>query len=333
MKTSFLAKNDTGKSRFPLLWDAHACLPLLPGQDMSSLERYRNAGFHHVSINVGMDMTSTVQVIRVLAGFRDWITHNSDRFVLARSLADIDVAVQEGRMAITFDLEGSNMLESDPAMVALYADLGVRQMLLAYNRDNACAGGIHGAGNGLTKLGKTMVSEMNRCGIIVDCAHASKTSSLDIMKCTEKPAVFSHANIKALYDHPRNVDNEQIKACAESGGVIGITGLEVFLGDSSLSTSSYIRQIQYVAEAVGPEYVGIGLDTVLIPGHSDLPEGDDEERWWPNRFYGGITNLRSIQPERVGEILEELGRAGFSWLEIAGIAGGNFRRVAGTTWL
>jgi len=280
-----------------------------------------------------MDMTATVQVLRVIAGFGEWIRQNSDRFILASSLDDIYAAAQTGRLAITFDLEGSNMLESDPAMVALYAELGVRQILLAYNRDNACAGGIHGAGIGLTELGKVVVSEMNRCGIVVDCAHASKRSSLDIIGFSQKPAVFSHANVKALYDHPRNIDDEQIKACANAGGVIGITGLEVFLGDSELTNESYVRQVQYVANLVGPEHVGIGLDTVLVPGHNDLPEGDDEERWWPNKYYGGVTSLRSIQPERIGGIFEDLASKGFSTNELEGIAGKNFQRVAASTLL
>jgi len=333
MSTHPAADIVTPKLPFSLVWEAHACLPLLPGQDMSPLERYRDAGFHHVSVNVGMDMTPTVQVLRVIAGFRNWIRQNSDRFLLARSLDDIDAAAQSGRLAITFDLEGSDMLERDPAMVSLYAELGVRQMLLAYNRDNACAGGVHGAGTGLTDLGRAVIGEMNRCGIIADCAHASKRASLDIIEASRKPAVFSHANVKALFDHPRNIDDEQIRACAAAGGVIGITGLDVFLGDPELSTDAYIRQIQYVADLVGPGHVGIGLDMVLVPGHSDLPDGDDEERWWPSQYYGGITSLRCIPPERIGDILGALGRAGFSPADVEGIAGRNFRRIAEASWL
>ncbi|MBN3760644.1 hypothetical protein G3O01_07350 [Burkholderia sp. Ac-20365] len=128
-------------------WEAHACLPLIPGQDMSSLKRYRDAGFHHVSVNVGMDMTPFDTVVRVIAGFRHWLTQHAEDFVLVGTMDDIYHAREHRKLAVSFDLEGSNMLLEDPAMVELFANLGVRQMLLTYNRDNSCAGGCHGAGS------------------------------------------------------------------------------------------------------------------------------------------------------------------------------------------
>ncbi|WP_252977150.1 membrane dipeptidase [Pseudomonas oryzihabitans] len=124
----------------PLRWEAHACLPLVPGQDMSGLSRYHEAGFHHVSLNVGMDMTPFATVLRTLAGFRAWLARHDAHFCPVGTVADLQRAREQGKLAVSFDLEGSTMLLDDPAMVGLYASLGVRQMLLAYNRDNACAG-------------------------------------------------------------------------------------------------------------------------------------------------------------------------------------------------
>jgi membrane dipeptidase len=142
-------------------WEAHACLPLIPGQDMSSLMRYRDAGFHHVSVNVGMDMTPFDTVVRMVAGFRKWLAYHHEDFVLVATTDDIYNARKYRKLAVSFDLEGSNMLLQDPAMVELFANLGVRQMLLAYNRDNSCAGGCHGAGIGLTALGRNVVDAAN----------------------------------------------------------------------------------------------------------------------------------------------------------------------------
>lgn len=209
----------------PILWEAHACLPLLPGHDMSALSVYRKAGFHHVSVNVGMDMTPFADVIRVLAGFRRWLLQNESEYVLAGTVVDIQRARGQHKLAVSFDLEGANMLCQDVAMVELFAKLGVRQMLLAYNRDNSCAGGCHGAGGGLTPLGREVVSEINRSGIVMDCSHASKRSSLEIMELSRRPVIFSHTNVKAIHDHPRTIDDEQILACAAQDGVIGLTGL------------------------------------------------------------------------------------------------------------
>lgn len=313
-------------------WEAHACLPLIPGQDMSRLNRYREAGFHHVSINVGMDMTPFETVMRTIAGFRSWLAHHPEDFVLVATIDDIYDAHTYRKLAVSFDLEGSNMLLQDPAMVELFASLGVRQMLLAYNRDNSCAGGCHGAGTGLTPLGRTVVQGINTAGIIIDCSHASKRSSLEIMEISQHPAIFSHTNVKAIFDHPRTIDDEQIFACAAQGGVIGLTGLGIFLGDPSASVDTYIRQIDYLAERIGTSHIGIGLDTEFYPEHKDLPEGEEEDDWWPTEHYGQMNGHVQLQPETLGEVAHQLTRLGYSDADIQAIYGHNFMRIAEATW-
>ncbi len=313
-------------------WEAHACLPLLPGQNMSGLSLYRNAGFHHVSVNVGMDMTPFPDVIRVLAGFQRWLAQHEDDYLLAGTIADIQHARDQCKLAVSFDLEGSNMLQQDVAMVGLFARLGVRQMLLAYNRDNSCAGGCHGAGGGLTPLGREVVSEINRSGIVMDCSHASKRSSLEIMELSQRPVIFSHTNVKAIHDHPRTIDDEQILACAAQGGVIGLTGLGIFLGDPDASVAAFIRQIDYLAERVGTRHIGLGLDTELHPDHRDLPEGVEENDWWPEQHYGSMNGHRQLQPAALEQVARELKRMGYSESDVHNIYGENFLRVAQSTW-
>ena len=316
----------------PIQWEAHACLPLLPGQDMSGLGRYRDAGFHHVSVNVGMDMTPFPDVIRVLAGFRHWLAQHEDDYLLAGTVADIQRARDQRKLAVSFDLEGSNMLQQDVAMVGLFARLGVRQMLLAYNRDNSCAGGCHGAGGGLTPLGREVVSEINRSGIVMDCSHASKRSSLEVMELSQRPVIFSHTNVKAIHDHPRTIDDEQILACAAQDGVIGLTGLGIFLGDPDASVAAFIRQIDYLAERVGTRHIGLGLDTELQPDHRDLPAGVDENDWWPEQHYGHMNGHRQLQPAALYQVARELKRLGYSESDVHNIYGENFLRVAQSTW-
>lgn len=320
-------------SKTPVIqWEAHACLPLIPGQDMSRLNRYREAGFHHVSINVGMDMTPFETVMRTIAGFRSWLAHHPADFVLVTTVDDIYQAHKYRKLAVSFDLEGSNMLLQDPAMVDLFASLGVRQMLLAYNGDNSCAGGCHGAGTGLTNLGRKIVRGINTAGIVIDCSHASKRSSLEIMEMSRHPAIFSHTNVKAIFDHPRTIDDEQIFACAAQGGVIGLTGLGIFLGDLSASAETYVRQIDYLAERIGTSHIGIGLDTELYPEHKDLPEGEKEDDWWPIEHYGQMNGHAQLQPETLGEVARQLTRLGYSEADIQAIYGNNFMRIAKATW-
>ncbi|WP_431037045.1 membrane dipeptidase [Pseudomonas yamanorum] len=322
----------TTPTRGAIRWEAHACLPLLPNQDMSALLRYRDNGFHHVSVNVGMDMTPFGDVMQVIAGFRHWLLKHPENIMLAGNLADLHSAREQGKLAVSFDLEGSNMLLKDPAMVRLYADLGVRQMLLAYNRDNSCAGGCHGSGMGLTALGRAFVRAINASGIVMDCSHVSKRASMEIIELSQRPVIFSHTNIKALYDHPRTVDDEQIAACVESGGVIGLTGLGIFLGDPHASVEAFVRQIDYLAERAGSEHIGLGLDTELHSDDESLPDGVNEDDWWPGEFYGGINGHRQLQPESLGQVAEALRRLGYETAQIDGIFGDNFLRVAQATW-
>src|SRR5258708_24942518 len=256
-----------------IVWDAHACLPLIPGHSMEALERHRAAGVNFVSVNVAMDMNPIAQVLRVIAGFRAWLEEHSDHFLLAGSVADVERTKREGKLAVAFDLEGSVMLEDDPAMVRLYHDLGVRQIHLAYNRDNSVAGGCHGSDVPLTPLGRRVVEAINRAGRLMDCSHSGYRTSMEIMERSTRPVIFSHANPRALKDHARNIADDQIDACARTGGGVAINGNGIFLGANDISVETLVRHVDYVAGRVGTAHVGLGLDYIFGGLSGDLPPG------------------------------------------------------------
>lgn len=319
--------------RSAIVWDAHACLPLEFNGDMSPLERHRKAGATFVSINVGMDFNPLGQVVRVIAGFRDWIAKNADRYLLAGSVSDVYRAKREGKLAVAFDLEGSAMLEDDLAMLRLYRDLGVKQIHLAYNLNNSIASGCHDADLGLTDLGRSVVREINRLGMLMDCSHSSRQTALEIMDISTKPVIFSHANVQALVDHRRNIDDDRILACAKTDGVIGVNGIGLFLG-GSIETSALIRHIDYLAERVGTRHIGLGIDYAFSstnPKHSDLPPGERSDKWWP-RELGYGNKLGCIAPEALPDIASALSQRGYKDSDVIAILGGNFMRVAEATW-
>jgi membrane dipeptidase len=318
--------------RANVIWDAHTCLPLRAGQDMSVLERHRAAGASFVSVNVGMDFNPLSQVVHVIAGFRAWIDAHADGFLLAGTVADVGRAKRDGKLAVAFDLEGSAMLEDDLAMLGLFRDLGVRQIHLAYNRNNSIAGGCHDVDVPLSPLGRRVVREINATGLIMDCSHCGFLTSMEIMEISERPVVFSHSNVRALKDHPRNITDDQIEACARTGGVIGLSGIGIFLGQNDIHTETLLRHIDYVAERVGTRHIGLGLDYVFESEHDDLPPGEDHEHWWPSAHGYDPQRVAIIPPERLPEITEALLRHGFADDDVAGIMGGNFYRVAEETW-
>lgn len=314
-----------------LVWDAHSCLPLRAGVDCGDLARHRAAGIDYVSINVGMDFNPVAQIVRVIATFRAYVAARPEEYLLADTVTDVRRAKATGRLAVSFDLEGSDMLEGDVDMLLFYRDLGVRQMHLAYNRDNAVGGGCHGADIGLTAFGRKVVAEINRLGILMDCSHTGYRTSMEIMAMSAKPVIFSHANPRALRDHPRNIRDDQIDACARSGGVVGINGIGIFLGDDDNRTETVVRHIDYVADRVGAEHVGIGLDFVFRRGLDEYPPGFEASLWWPPQHsYVGRSNF--VEPERMPAIAEGLVQLGYAESAIRGVLGENFLRVAEATW-
>jgi len=327
----------TNPEHAPIRWESHVCLPLHPQASFAPLERLRAQGVHYACINVGMDMNPLTQILAVIAGYRASIAAQPERYVLASSVADIARAKAHGLLAIGFDLEGSLPLLEQPSMVALFAALGVRQIHFAYNRNNAVAGGCHDVAQGLTPLGLQMVQAVNAAGMLMDCAHSGRQCSLEIMAASAHPVVFSHANPLGLVEHGRNVSDEQIRACASTGGVVCISGVSVFLGSAKPTVQDVARHAAYVADLVGVQHVGIGLDYGWTQaGLDDTPPGGfDGGYWWPQSAgYGdGIAGISYVPQDAWQTLDEALQATGMTATEAARVMGGNMHRVAQQVWL
>ena len=318
-----------------VVWDAHACLPLDERASLSLLAEHTQGGTHFVSLNVGMDMNSVAQILRVIASFRAQLLMHPEKWILVRTTHDIDTARKKGCLAVAFDLEGSIMLQDMPEMLEVFSTLGVRQVHFAYNRNNSVAGGCHDDEQGLTPLGRRMVAAANTHCILMDCSHTGRRSALDIMDISSKPVVFSHTNPRALCDHERCIDDEVIRACARTGGVVGISGFNRFFGlQGDVSDHDMVRHIEYVVDVAGIDHVGIGLDVMHEqPGQTDFPEGVDRSWWWPeHRGYSPGHTSRVYSPARFPCLVEALRVRGYSKEDVSKIMGGNFLRVASQTW-
>jgi len=221
-------------------------------------------------------------------------------------------------------------------MVALYRDLGVRQMHLAYNRNNSVAGGCHDEAQGLTPLGRRIVGAINAAGVLMDCSHTGRRCSLDIMAASDAPVIFSHSNPLALVEHGRNVTDEQIRACAATGGVVCVSGVSIFLGTRTPDADDVARHAAYVANLVGVQHAGIGLD-ISFPqvGLNDDPPGDyDPGYWWPQSagYDRGISRSTYPSIESWQVLGEALQRTGMSAGESELVLGANMMRVAQRVW-
>jgi membrane dipeptidase len=214
--------------------------------------------------------------------------------------------------------------------------LGVRQIHFAYNRNNSVADGCHDEVRGLTPLGQRMVAAVNAAGMLMDCSHTGRTCSLEIMAASNQPVIFSHANPLALVEHGRNITDEQIRACAATGGIVCVSGVSRFLGVEAPVAADVARHAAYVANLVGIEHVGIGLDNGFSqPELNDRPPGDfDASYWWPKSAgYGQAISGMHYAPIATWQVLPEaLRAAGMSVAETELVMGGNMLRVAGQVW-
>ena len=313
-----------------LIWDDHSCLPLTPGRDLGEhLRRVKNSGVHYVSVNIGMDFNSYPEICVTLNHFRSWIANHIEDYILVKTIADVDEAFQNNKLAISFDLEGTDMLQGRIEEIERFHSLGVRQMLMAYNRNNAAGAGCQGEDVGLSNYGRRIVREMNRVGMLVDASHAGVRTTFDLMESSATPVIFSHSNVKAICDHPRNITDEQIKVCAQQSGVIGINGIGIFLRGNQATIEAMVEQIDYVTEKVGWQYVGVGLDYVF-----DENEIYDFVRRFPHIFPPdkNYDAVKFVPPEELVRLPALLEQRGYTSEMIVGILGNNFYRVAAKVW-
>jgi membrane dipeptidase len=318
-----------------LVWDSHSCLPLHPDADIAALERHRRAGVDFVSVNIGMDMNPLPQIMAVIASFRAQLRARPERFVAGEDAADVLRAKAAGKLAVAFDLEGGVPLGKRPEMVQLFYDLGVRQIHLAYNRNNTIGGGCYDADVPLSVLGRRIVRAINRAGMLMDCSHTGYRTSMDIMALSDAPVIYSHANPLALAANGRNIRDDQIDACAATGGVVCVNGIGRFLGDAAAATPTILRHIDYLVQRIGADHVGLGLDYEYELGLDQDPPGYDRAYWFPPE-HGYATDgprRRNAEPEQFPEITRGLLELGYGEADIRKILGENMLALARQVWL
>jgi len=316
-----------------VVWDDHAGFGPDPSVDLAKLRIWKEAGVDYLSVDVGYDVMDWRDTIKSLAAFRRWILA-TDGYRLVTSVAEVREAKKAGDLAVTFDLEGMNCLDGSLDMVEMYHHLGVRQMLFAYNKNNLAGGGCHDGNEGLTPFGRAVIGEMNRLGMVVDLSHCSHRTTMEAMELSTAPCIFSHSNPRALWDHERNIRDDQAKACAGTGGVVGVVGIGIFLGDNDIRTTTLADHVDHLVGLIGPAHVGIGLDYAFEAeeegeGLAEVTAANTD--YWPRHQYD-YPSVDCAHPRQIIELTEELLRRQYSEADVIGILGGNFMRVAEAVW-
>ena len=320
------------------LSDGILCDILFPAPPVglaAELESRRNTGFSYTSLTLSVDNEGAPDVVYSrLAKMRYELSQHPDKIILVDGVADIRAAKESGRLAIGFHFQGTEPVGRDLANVGSYYQLGVRWMLMAYNfQNNVGTGCIEAQKNdlGISRFGKDLIAEMNRVGMLVDCSHSGYRTTMDAMSLSTKPCIFSHSNPRALYDHPRNIRDDQIKMCAQTGGIIGINGVGPFIGEpQEVTVDTMVRHIDHVVQLVGPKHVALGLD-YMTQLHCqllyDFYKGDVTKVGLPQQRPWGF-----FSPTQVPVLLSKLLARGYTPDALRGIMGENFLRVATAVW-
>ena len=316
--------------RAALVWDDHGGFAFSTASALEGLHRWRASGIDYLSINIGYDVTPWTSAVVAASQYRHWIRARDDIVVQVARAEDVHRAKREGKLAVSFDLEGMDALNGDLGMVEVYYSLGVRQMLFAYNRNNRAGGGCHEQDGGLTAFGRAVIREMNRVGMVVDCSHSGHRTTLEAMAASESPVIFSHSNARRLCDHERNIWDDQIRACAATGGVIGVTGVGRFLGPRGPVIEHLVEHIDYMVRLVGPAHVGLGMDSVLDAKPPGEPFGGSRA-YWPEAQYPD-SGSGYAAPEVFPRLTQALLERGYAEADVRGILGENFLRVASRVW-
>ena len=245
---------------------------------------------------------------------------------LCRDRDEIDRALGDGRIAILLGLEGCAAIGADVELLHTLHRLGVRTASLTHFGRNVLAdGSAEGVPGGrLSRTGVRAIEAMERAGIVVDVSHLSLASTRHVLELATRPVIASHSSAGALVQHHRNLPDAELRAIAETGGVIGINFFPLFLARSGAAVvADAVAHVEHVAEVAGIDHVGIGPDftkelaTVLYPEPRPLIEGVD--------LASAVEGLEG--PADLPVVGEELAARGWSEPDVRKVMGGNFLRV------
>jgi membrane dipeptidase len=310
--------------------------------DRRYLGWYREGGVT-VTVPTVATTESAQSTFRTIAGWKRAIAADPTLMPIRRA-GDVTAAKSAGRMGIALHFQGTAPIEDDLDLVEVYKELGVGVIGLCYNVKNRVGDGADERTDcGLSHFGVALVKRLNEAGVIVDCSHTGLRTSLDAIEVSRQPVVLSHSNPCGIHRSRRNVPDELIKAIAATGGIIGTAGFPAFLGTETRPTlDRFIDAIAYVADLVGIDHTGLGMDYYLGQ-HEVLPQEQAQAMYddavaagvWradtypppPHYYPEGISTPRTL-PKLTARML----RRGFGTDEIRKVLGLNWMRLYRTIW-
>ena len=314
--------------------------PLIDGLQYANwsekiFRQMREGGVDAVHVTITYHETFRETVLNIERWNR-WFEQFADLIFQGRTAADIDLARKTGRTAIFFGSQNPSCIEDDIGLVEVLHTLGLRFMQLTYNNQSLLATGCYEAEDtGLTRMGREVVTEMNRVGLVVDMSHSGERSTLDAIAHSTRPIAITHANPASWHAALRNKSDTLLRALGDSGGMLGFSVYPHHLkGGTGCTLQEYCEMIARTADLMGARNIGIGTDLC-----QDQPDSIVEwmrvGRWTKRVDYGeGSAAAPGFPPmptwfqdnRDFGQIAAGLRATGMDTTDIDGVMGGNWLR-------
>lgn len=309
-------------------------LIIVRGWNQASFDALDQSGY--TGFNASLDSGNMAESLSILEQWQKKVRENSNRWIVATSADDFLNAKKEGKAAIMLGFQNSDMIGSSVDNLNALYKAGTRWLQLTYNERNLLGDGCTERTNaGLSDFGIEAVERMNELGIIVDLSHCGAQTTTDGIKFSKSPASINHSMCKALYDHPRGKTDEQIRAMADKGGVIGIICLGYMIGPnlgSQTTLETYVDHIEHAVKVGGIDHVGLSSDFAI---QGIKATGSTRENWYVPRLTSFKPSYKVQWPpwipeldttDRYRDVARVLNKRGFSSGDIEKILGQNWIR-------
>ena len=274
------------------------------------------------------------EVLKNIQTWNKYFNEFENLIFSGKNFRDIEKARKENKTAVFFGFQNCSPIGDNINLVEAIHNLGILFMQLTYNNQSLLATGCYEKiDSGVTRMGKEVIKEMNRLGIVIDMSHSAEKSTIDAINLSSKPIAITHANPSFWFDSKRNKSNVVLKALAESGGMIGHSLYPHHLKDKSNCTlKSFCEMIARTADLIGVKHIGIGSD--LCTGHPDtVVEWMRNGKWTKTKDYGEGTKENSSFPKQPDWFVDASGfknlekglrNIGFNEIETSDILGNNW---------
>ena len=313
--------------------------------DVDTLTIYRRSGVTAINDTIPYPGDDFEKANQKVDHALKQIKRHSDVLRLITKVEDLYTAKQNNQLGVIMGFQSTEMFGDDLSNIDHFAKRGVRYMQMSYNGPSQFGdGGLVKSSNGLSKLGIEAVARMEQNKVLVDLSHSGKQTVVDAIRVSKRPLTISHTGCNAIYQHPRNNDDTELKAVADKGGVVGIY-LMPFLegGTHEIMASGVLNHIKHAIKVCGIDHVSIGSDQGVKPVNDGPEYREAVRKDVERRIAAGISApgetpnrppfIAELNSERRMELIAwHLSKEGFYDAQIEKILGKNLVRLYKEVW-